>query len=245
MTLGVIAGYDPKDPYTWDVPVPDYLASLTGEIGGLKVGLIQERVHTDAVDPEIREGVIKAIAALGELGASVREVSIPLIEKSAPISTAIIWSDAAYVHRKGIEDHVDQYDHNNRVRLLAGRIMPAHAHQKALRLRQVLRQQILDTLKEVDVLVMPTSSIPASPLPTREGLGSKEELMESFAGRRSFTAPFNLASLPALSVNCGFTSENLPIGLQIAGRPFDEATIFRLAHTYQESTDWHTRRPPV
>jgi len=245
MTLGVIAGYDPKDPYTWDVPVPDYLAALTGEIGGLKVGLIQERVHTDAVDPEIREGVIKAIAALGELGASVREVSIPLIEKSAPISTAIIWSDAAYVHRKGVEDHVDLYDHNNRVRLLAGRIMPAHAHQKALRLRQVLRQQILDTLKEVDVLVMPTSSIPASPLPTREGLGSKEELMESFAGRRSFTAPFNLASLPALSVNCGFTSENLPIGLQIAGRPFDEATIFRLAHTYQESTDWHTRRPPV
>lgn len=245
ITLGAIAGYDPKDPYTWDVPVPDYLAALTGDVSGLKVGLVQERVHTNAVDPEIRDGVVKAIAALGELGATVREVSIPLIEKSAAISTAVIWSDAAYVHRKGIEGHADQYDHNNRVRLLAGSIMPAHAHQKALRLRQVLRQQILDTLKEVDVLVMPTSSIPASPLPTHEGLGSKEELMESFAGRRSFTAPFNLASLPAFSVNCGFTSDNLPIGLQIAGRPFEEATLFRLAHAYQQSTDWHTRRPPV
>ena len=245
ITLGAIAGYDPKDPYTWNVPVPDYLAGLTGEVGDLKVGLVQERVHTDAVDPEIREGVVKAIAALGELGATVQEVSIPLIVKSAVISTAVIWSDAAYVHREGIEEHLDEYDHNNRVRLLAGSVMPAHAHQKALRLRQVLRQQILDALKQVDVLVMPTSSIPASPLPTREGLGSKEELMESFAGRRSFTAPFNLASVPALSVNCGFTSENLPIGLQMAGRPFEEATLFRLAHAYQQSTDWHTRRPPI
>ena len=123
--------------------------------------------------------------------------------------------------------------------------MPAHAHQKALRLRQVLRQQILDAFEQVDVLVMPTSSIPASLLPTQEGLGSKEELMESFAGRRSFTAPFNLASVPALSINCGFTSENLPIGLQMAGRPFEEATLFRLAHAYQQATDWHTRRPPI
>ena len=245
ITLGAIAGYDPKDPSTWNVPTPDYAAALTGKVDDIRVGLIQERVHTDAVEPEIRQGVTKAIAALGELGAHVQEISIPLIEQSAPISTAIIWSDAAYTHRKGIEEIIEQYDHNNRVRLLAGSIMPAHAHQKALRLRQVLRQQILDALEQVDVLVMPTSSIPASPLPTHEGLGSKEELLESFRGRRSFTAPFNLASVPALSVNCGFTLENLPIGLQMAGRPFDEATLFRLAHAYEQANDWHTRRPPV
>ena len=109
----------------------------------------------------------------------------------------------------------------------------------------MLRQQILEALDEVDVLVMPTSSIPASPLPTHDGLGSKEELLESFAGRRSFTAPFNLASLPALSVGCGFTPQNLPIGLQLAGKPFSEATLFRLADAYQRATDWHTRKPPI
>ena len=245
MTLGAIAGYDPKDPYTWDVPVPDYLAGLTGEVGDLRVGVVQERVHTDAVDPEVREGVVRAISVLGELGADVREVSVPLIEKSAAISTATIWADAAYVHRRGIEQHLGQYDHNNRVRLLAGSVMPAYAQQKAARLRQVLRQQILDALEEVDVLVMPTSSIPASPLPTQEGLGSKQELLESFAGRRSFSAPFNLASTPALSVGCGFTSDNLPIGLQLAGKPFAEATLLRLADAYQRATDWHTRIPPI
>ena len=106
-------------------------------------------------------------------------------------------------------------------------------------------EQILDALNQVDVLVMPTSSIPASLLPTQPGLGSKQELLASFAGRRSFTSPFSLASVPALSVNCGFTAGNLPIGLQIAGRPFEEATLFRLAHAYQESTGWHTRRPPI
>ena len=245
MTLGAIAGYDPRDPYTWDVPVPDYLAALTGEVADLKVGVVQERVHTDAVDPDIREGVVKAISVLGELGASVSDVSIPLIEKSAAISTATIWADAAYVHRRGIEEHLDQYDHNNRVRLLAGSVMPAQAQQKAARLRQILRQQILEALDQVDVLVMPTSSIPASPIPTHDGLGSKEELLESFAGRRSFTAPFNLASLPALSVGCGFTPENLPIGLQLAGKPFSESTLFQLADAYQRATDWHTRKPPI
>ena len=245
MTLGAIAGHDHKDPYTWDVPVPDYLGGLTGGVDGLRVGVVQERVHTDAVEPEIKEGVLRAVSVLGELGAEVREVSIPLIDKSSAISTAIIWSDAAFVHRRGIEENLGEYDHNNRVRLLAGSVMPAHAHQKAIRLRHVLRQQIMDALEQVDVLAMPTSSIPASPLPTSDGLGSKEEMLENFAGRRSFTAPFNLAGTPALSVHCGFTAGDLPIGLQLAGKPFDEATLFRLAHAYQQSTDWHTRRPPL
>jgi len=245
ITLAAIAGYDPKDPYTWDVPVPDYLAALTGDIRDLKVGVIQERVYTGAVDPDIRDGVVKAISVLGELGANVEEVSIPLIADSAPISAAVTAVDAVNVHREGMREHLDQYDHNIQIRLLTGSIMPAQAHQKAVRLREMLRRQILDALELVDVLVMPTSSIPASPLPTRAGINSKEEVLEGFAGRRGFTAPFNLASLPALSVGCGFTLGNLPIGLQIAGKAFDETTVFRAAHAYQQATDWHTRRPPV
>ena len=245
MTLAAIAGHDPKDGYTWDVPVPDYLASLSGGVQGLKIGVITERVQSDAVDPQVRDLVVKAIAQLGELGAAVSEVDIPLIAQSAAISTAVTYADVSAAHREGIDEHLKEYDYNIQLRLLTGAILPAQAHQKAVRLRHLLRQQILDALEKVDVLVMPTSSIPASPIPEKAGIASKEEFLEMLGGRRSFTAPFNLASVPALSINCGFTSENLPVGLQIAGRPFDEATVFRVAQAYEQATDWHTRRPPV
>ena len=245
ITLGAIAGYDPKDPSTWDVPVPDYLSMLTGDIRGLKVGVIQEMVDTDAVDPEVRDRVVQGISVLGELGAVVQEVSIPLIVHSAAISNTIILTDAAGVHRQGIDEYLGEYDHNNQIRLLTGSIIPAQAHQKAIKLRQVLRQQILEALEKVDVLVMPTSSIPASLIPTKAGIDSKQQVLDGLAGRRSFTAPFNLANTPALSINCGFTSQQLPVGLQIAGKPFDEGTLFRVAHAYEQATEWHTRRPPI
>ena len=245
ITLAAIAGHDPKDGYTWDVPVPDYLAALSGGVQGLKIGVITERVQGDAVDPQVRDLVMQAIAQLGELGAVVSEIDIPLIAQSAVISTTVTYGDVSGIHREGIDQRLKEYDYNLQLRLLTGAILPAQAHQKAVRLRHMLRQQILDVLEKVDVLVMPTSSIPASPLPEKAGVESKEAFMEMLGGRRSFTAPFNLASVPALSINCGFTSEDLPVGLQIAGKPFDESMVFRVAHAYEQATNWHTRRPPV
>ncbi|MCH8280116.1 MAG: amidase [Chloroflexi bacterium] len=245
MTLAAIAGYDPKDPYTWNTPVPDYLAALNGEIRGLKVGVVQERVDSDAVEPEVRTNVVNAISVLGELGAVIQQVSVPLMVHAGTISSPLIMVDAVAVHQKGIDEHLDQYDHNIKIRLLTGSILPARAHHKAVRLRHMLRREILEALEKVDVLVMPTSSIPASPIPAQAGIGSKQEVLDGLSGRRSFTAPFNLANTPALSINCGFTSGGLPVGLQIAGKPFDEETLFRVAHAYEQATDWHTRRPPI
>jgi aspartyl-tRNA(Asn)/glutamyl-tRNA(Gln) amidotransferase subunit A len=245
MTLGAIAGYDPKDPYTWDVAVPDYQAALMGNISGLKVGVVQERVYTDVVEPEVKDAVIRAISVLSELGGVVQEVSIPLIVHSAAISSAIISSDSASLNRRDMAEHLAKFDHNNQVRLLMGSILPAQAYQKAIKLRHLLRRQILDVLERVDVLVMPTSSIPASTIPQRSGVSSKQEVLDGYTGRRSFTAPFNLANTPALSINCGFTSGNLPIGLQTAGKPIDESKLFQVAYAYEQATDWHTRRPPI
>ena len=245
ITLAAIAGHDPKDGHTWDVPVPDYLASLSGGVQSLKIGVITERVQGPSVDPQVRDLVVKAIAQLGELGAVVSEIEIPLIAQSAAISTAVTYGDVSGVHREGIDNHLKEYDYNLQLRLLTGAILPAQAHQKAVRLRHMLRQQILDALEKVDVLVMPTSSIPASPLPEKAGVESKEAFLEMLGGRRSFTAPFNLASVPALSINCGFTVDDLPVGLQIAGKPFDESMVFRVAYAYEQATDWNTRRPPV
>jgi aspartyl-tRNA(Asn)/glutamyl-tRNA(Gln) amidotransferase subunit A len=244
-TLAAIAGHDPKDPQTWNVPVPDYAAALDGNIEGLKVGLITERVHTDANDPEVRDAIISAAAVLSGLGADVREVSIPLIVNSSEISYGIIGSDAAMLNWDLIStQRLRELDHNNQVRLLMGSILPAKVYQKASRLRDVLRRQILAALEEVDVLVMPTSSVPATLIPDGPGLGTKEDVIAGFKGRRGFTAPFNLANLPALSINCGFTASGLPIGLQIAGKAFDEATLFRAAYAYEQITDWSEKRPP-
>ena len=245
ITLAAIAGRDPKDGQTWDVPVPDYLASLDKGVQGLKIGVITERVEYEGVDPQVRDLVVKAIAQLSDLGAVVSEVEIPLIAQSAAISTAITYGDVSGVHREGIDQRLHEYDYNIQLRLLTGAILPAQAHQKAVRLRHMLRQQILDALGKVDVLIMPTSSIPASLIPEKAGVESKEAFLEMLGGRRSYTAPFNLASTPALSINCGFTVEGLPVGLQIAGKPFDESTVFQVAAAYEQATDWNSRRPPV
>ena len=244
-TLAAIAGHDPSDPQTWDVPVPDYAAALDGDIKGLKIGIVTERVHTDANDPEVRDAVIAATEVLGRLGAEVSEVSLPLIVNSSEISYAIISSDAAMLNWDIIStDRLRELDHNNQVRLLMGSIVPAKAYQKAMRLREALRQQILAALEEVDALIMPASSVPSTLIPETTGLGTKADVIAGFKGRRGFTAPFNLANLPALSINCGFTASGLPIGLQIAGRAFDETTLFRLAYAYEQATDWGERRPP-
>ena len=244
-TLAAIAGHDPNDPQTWDVHVPDYAAALDGNVKGLKLGIVTERVHTDANDPEVRDAVLAATQVLAGLGAEVSEVSIPLIVNSSEISYAIISSDAAMLNWDIIStERLRELDHNNQVRLLMGSVISARAYQKAARLREVLRQQILAALEEVDALIMPTSSVPATLIPDSAGLGTKAEVIAGFKGRRGFTAPFNLANLPALSINCGFTASGLPIGLQIAGRAFDETTLFRLAYAYEQATNWSERRPP-
>ena len=243
--LAAIAGRDERDTTSSRNPVPDYLAELDAGVEGLRIGVVTERIDYDGVDPQVRDAVTQAIGLLGELGAEVQEVSIPLMPDSAAVSTAIIYPDAATVHRQGIEEHLSDYDHNIRVRLLAGSILPAQAHQKAQRLRHLLRQQVLEALERVDVLVMPTAPTGATLLPTAPGVASKEEFLEMLGGRRSYTAPFNLASVPAISINCGFTSESLPVGLQIAGRPFEESTVFRAARAYEQATDWGRRRPPL
>ena len=247
ITLGAIAGYDPNDRYTWDAPVPDYLASLEGSVAGMKVGVVRERIDDDQVDEQIKAAVLKAVSTFGELGASVEEVSIPLAPHCSVIFNGIAYTEGASVHRRHIRERLKEYDHNIQIRNLTGSILPAQAYYKAQKLRQVVRRQVLEALEKVDVLLLPTSPILAPPIRTCAGVESKEHLMTELMGRNSWTTPFNLAGVPAISVPCGFSTTDpvLPIGLQIAGRPFDEATVMKAAHAYQQGTDWHNRRPPI
>ncbi len=245
ITFQAIAGHDPKDPYTWDVPVPDYRAALTGDISGLRVGVIGERMDAPNLDPEMRDAVSAAIGTLGELGADSREVSIPLAPSAGALSMTIIGVEWANLHRPAFEPNLAQMDYNNQIRFLTGGVIPAHAYNKAQKLRTLLRQQVLAALEEVDVLALPSGIGPAPPVESMPGIQSQEHALAGLNARISFTGPFNLAGVPAISVPCGFTDSGLPLGLQIVGRPFAEETLFRVAHAYEQATGWHTRRPPI
>lgn len=245
ITFSAIAGHDPKDGYTWDIPVPDYRAALDGDLRGTRVGVIKEKVYTDAVDSEIREAVINAVGVLGELGASVQEVSIPLMEQAGAISKSLTDVEGGIVHHERLKVRAKDYDHNNRVRLFTAILTPAQVYYKAQKLRALLRRQVLEVLEKLDVLVLPTSPTPAPRIAPAPGIKSKEDAESRISGQRSFTGPFNIAGVPALATPCGFTSENLPASLQIVGRPFDEEMIFKVAHAYERATPWHVMRPPI
>ena len=241
ITLGAIAGHDPKDRYSSTVPVPDYRQALGGDLNGLKIGVITEFMESDLVEPKVRQTVSDSFATLGELGATVEEVSVPLSMDAGVASAILLAVEPALAQQDWIKDQLQDYGHDVRILLLTGSLLPAQAYYKAQKLRTMLRQQVLDSLEKYDVLVLPTSGKGAQPLEQDPPITSKET-----ASRLAFlfTRIFNLASCPAMSVPCGFDDRGMPVGLQIGARPGAEETIFKVAHAYEQATAWHTMRPP-
>ena len=228
--------------------MPDYRAGLDGQIRGIRIGMVQEAMQADFLNPQVKAAVAKAIADLGALGASIDEVSIPLLPSAAAVTRAIIGVESAALHHNWIRTRLYEYDHNVQVDYLTGSVTPAHLYYKAQKLRELIRRQVLTALQRVDVLALPSSSEPAPLLPQRSGLQSQEEARQRMAGRRSLTGVFNLANVPVLSVPCGFVAvegKDLPVGLQLAGQPFADGLLLKVAHAYEQHTPWHTRRPPV
>ena len=242
MTLQAIAGHDPKDPYTWKVTPPEYGHALTGEVKGIRVGILEEILHSEAVESEVREAVLNASDVLVALGASVHPISIPLTTHSSTISRGLrIESPIQYGNL--VRHRLRDISHDNRIAFLVGSVLPAQAYYKAQKLRALLRHDVLEALETVDVLLAPATGAAAQ----RFGPDSIVDNKEKAARIPSLLAPaFSLAGTPALSICCGFTSQDrLPIGLQIAGRPFDEETVLKVAHAYEQGTPWHDMRPPI
>ena len=240
ITLGAIAGHDPKDRYSSTVPVPDYRQALGGDLNGLKIGVITQFMESDLVEPKVRQTVSDSFATLGELGATVEEVSVPLSMDAGVASAVLLAVEPALAQKDWIKDQIQDYGHDVRILLLTGSLLPAQAYYKAQKLRTMLRQQVLDSLEKYDVLVLPTSGKGAQPLEQDPPITSKET-----ASRLAFlfTRIFNLASCPAISVPCGCDDRGMPVGLQIGARPGAEETIFKVAHAYEQATAWHTMRP--
>ena len=241
ITLTAIAGRDERDPYTWDRPVPDFRAGLNGDINGLRIGLITEQIDEETTAADTRDAVLKALGVLGELGATVEEVSIPLTAHGAVLSLIPLVVEPALNMKEWVRDRLQDYGHNNRVGLLTGSIFPAQAYYKAQKLRTMFRNQVHEALERYDVLVTPTSSVAAQPIVEDPVRTSKED-----AAPLGYlqTRTFNMASAPAVSINCGFSDDGLPIGLQIGGRPGADQTVLNVAYAFEEATNWHSRRPP-
>ncbi|MDP6497561.1 MAG: amidase [Dehalococcoidia bacterium] len=241
ITLAAIAGHDPKDKVSSHEPVPDYQAALTGGIKGLRVGILKELVYTDLVEEEVRQSVLAAAATMKEMGAQVEEISIPLAANAGAINGAIR-VEAPTTYRDLLHDRPRDIAHDNRIGYLVGTIMPASYFYKGLRLRSLLRYQVLAAFDSVDVMLSPTTGVAAQLLGLDPVIDSKA------ASSRIpwlLATTFSLANVPALSVPCGFTATGLPIGLQIAGRPFDESTVLRAGHSYEQGTEWHSRKPEI
>ena len=248
LTLGAIAGYDPQDPYTGRVPVPDYRDTLTGDLRGVKVGLVTELMDTAlGLDTQTRDAVSAAAQTLADLGAAVREVSLPLAAQTGVIVRTITSTERVSLRPEWLRERPQDYHFNTRVAFMVGNIIPAQVYYQAQKLRAVVRRQVLDLLESVDVLIQPTSSGPAGKLDFTPGVGSQAAAARALV-EGSFRGPYSLSGVPALSIPCGFTSDRagaLPLALQIAGRPYAEATVLRVGHAYEQATPWHTRKPPV
>jgi len=243
--LMAIAGHDPNDSTTSEKPVPDYEALLDGGVSDLKIGLALPNDGPAPLDSGIGAAVQAAADALGRLGAKVSTVTLPDFTALYRSAEVMVKCEAAAMHRPWMEKTPELYANQVRTRMEAGFFIPATQYIDALRLRAHFVQEFLATsMADVDAIVLP--AIPF-PIPTLEETDTEEKggpaVLKMVAGFTGLTRPFNTLGVPALSVPCGFDGNGAPIGLQLVGRPFDEALLYRVGHAYQGATDFHTRVP--
>ena len=242
--LGAIAGRDENDRLTSRRPVPDYTAKLGQDVKGLRVGVVRELMDADGTHPETRAAVLDAAEQLAGMGAQVDEISVPIIEYAGAIYMNFCDVDNPRLHEERLRQSPADYDYATRVRLLLANLVPAPMASKAQRARALLRREMFAAMRSVDALVSPTTAMPAPPIQqTQARITGVEQVISGVFNIRNNSTTFNMSGLPAVSVPCGFTQDGLPIGLQIAGRMRDDATVFQVAHAYEQANTWHEKRP--
>ncbi|MCY4639257.1 MAG: amidase [Chloroflexi bacterium] len=238
LLLTAIAGHDPLDPASARVPVPDFAADPGAGVRGLRVGLIRHFYAKDMVaDPEVSGAVEEAVEVLAGLGAEVRELQLEPLELYAACSRTLITSEAYAVHEKWLRERPDDYGASLRQRLLPGAFVRAVDYVHATRLRRRLVEQFEHAMEGFDVAVTVSSMDP----PPR--IEDADEIARTYP--RQARQPFNVIGVPALALPVGYTRSGLPLSMQIAGRAFEEAAVYRAAAAYEQATDWISRRPPL
>ena len=241
LMLGAIAGYDPADRTTSVLPVPDYGAALTGDVKGLRVGLLGAH-FTDIATPEVKAAIAAAAKQLEAAGAVVDEVNLTQLAHVATGSAAIVGSEALAYHAAWMRTRPQDYQPDVRERLRLGAFVTGAHYVRSQQARALLAREVDDVLARRDVLLAPSTPIAAPPIDARHvELGDGPSDVRTALVR--LNRPFNLSGHPSCSVPCGFTATGLPVGMQLVGRPFDEATVLRAADAWQRLTDFHSRHP--
>lgn len=241
LILQAIAGADPRDAASSERPVPDYLAALEGDLSGLVIGL-PRRPFFERAQEQVVAVVEPALALLAELGAELREVDIPMVEHSGPAMMAIYLAEATAYHDDTLDERAHLYSEQVRVFLEMGDQILAKDYLHAQRFRSLLGRGVADLMEEVDLLATPGIAMTATPIGQTE-IEIRGRAEPVFSAILRNTEPFDFTGQPALVVPCGFAADGLPVSLQLVGRPFDEATVLKAGHCYQQATDWHRRRP--
>ena len=241
--LGVMAGYDPRDPTCGNVPVPDYAASLRTDLGGVRIGVPTEWFF-DVCAPEVEAATRAAIELLAEQGATINEFQLPSTRtvQLHAIELTIVYSEVASLHEATLE-RLDEYGPEFQRLLTRAQFTSAVDYLKALRARHLVQLDFEQVFEQNDVVVVPGGMCVA---PSHDHLvakvGDEERPLIDVISRP--TAVMDIVGLPAITIPAGF-DDGLPIGVQIAARPYDELSCLSVAHAYQRLTDFHTALPPI
>lgn len=237
--LQAIAGYDPNDPASADVPVPNFCSEIKDGIKGLRVGVPRKNWFDEnlGVHPQTEAVFDRALTVLQDLGAILVEIDGKPFSLARKANQTILVCEAYSYHEERFQQAPEKFGSSVRRRMLEGAFLSAADYISALRARSALNDQMCESFSSVDVLATPSAPRPPDAFATMDPNEQNQ--------RPNFTNPFNLAGLPAISVPCGFAEGNLPAGLQIVAPAFREATAFRVAYAYEQATEWHRQRPPL
>lgn len=243
-----IAKYDPRDPNSVSRPPNKTHETLTSEgpqgplsLQGLKLG-IPQNAFVDPLDSEVRLAWRGAVMVLKEAGAQVLDIDLPLTTLETYRGVQKPEATLAHLEKGWLTEKLNLYGAQTRTHLLEGQEVKAVDYLRAQHQRRIFASSLRSAMQQVDALVLPTQPMPAIPITSIGQEISIDGVRESATGAMlRLTMPFNLAGLPAISFPCGFSTQGLPLGLQVAGKPFEEGLILRIAHAYQQMTDWHRR----
>lgn len=231
--LSAIAGPDPEDLHSVDRPPEDFARDLHRGVRRTTVG-VPTTFYFEHLDREVEARVREAVEVFRDLGAEVREVEVPNVWETLHAQRLTLAAEAYAVHEERLKAEPERFDDQGLERLLGGEDLRAYRYANAQQRKLLSRREFEEVLGVVDVILAPSVPIPATEIGQRElTIEGHEEAVYSALTR--LTGPTNLNGLPSLSVPCGTTASGLPVGLQLIGRPFDEATLYRFGHAYEES----------
>jgi aspartyl-tRNA(Asn)/glutamyl-tRNA(Gln) amidotransferase subunit A len=242
LMFNAIAGHDPRDPASAGVPVTDYTADLGRGVEGLRIGVVPGYFFHH-LQPPVEAAVRGALHVLEELGATVVDVDIEHIHGNISAQLTIESCEPSTYHQRWLRERPQDYGEDVRLLLELGELHLATHYLQAQRYRSLLRAQFEDAFKSVDVFICPTLPFTATPvgaMTVEIEAGVEEDMLSAIM---QFTGVPSLTGLPSLAVPCGFDDDGLPVGMQVIGRPFDEARLFRVGAAFQRATDFHRRAP--